>query len=419
MRNLLLTFAVLACAASCVCAADAAASLDFYKKQALTLPAEPGKEERAFAKTLADGLGTWVKQNLKQPAVKDALLLQARLYVRAEDNNRALVTLFKLRHMYPEMDLSVLNPLMADAVLAVNAKQRDQATALFTSTLSADEKTPAQRQAQALFALSKLSGRELYEPSAQAFEDFFSAYPDYESSDLVELWYGDLHRVNGNYLAAISQYKKAGELYPKTPYRAASLRLIGDIYADNLKDTANAMGTYTQVLREFPGSSETGIVYKHMAILDENNKQYDSALINYGKAIELLGTTPAVYEAYQGKADVYTKTKNFDAAYNTLHQTAQAFSANSAQSTEALLKAADLARKKMRDQNKYIQSMEKALLMHPKGPQAPQLMYDLGRAYEQQNRDAQAVEMYKKLIISHPTDKIASSAQSRLSRLEK
>lgn len=419
MRNLLLTFAVLACAASCVCAADAAASLDFYKKQALTLPAEPGKEERAFAKTLADGLGTWVKQNLKQPAVKDALLLQARLYVRAEDNNRALVTLFKLRHMYPEMDLSVLNPLMADAVLAVNAKQRDQATALFTSTLSADEKTPAQRQAQALFALSKLSGRELYEPSAQAFEDFFSAYPDYESSDLVELWYGDLHRVNGNYLAAISQYKKAGELYPKTPYRAASLRLIGDIYADNLKDTANAMGTYTQVLREFPGSSETGIVYKHMAILDENNKQYDSALINYGKAIELLGTTPAAYEAYQGKADVYTKTKNFDAAYNTLHQTAQVFAANDAQSTEALLKAADLARKKMRDQSKYIQSLEKALLTHPQSPNAPQIMYDLGRAYEQQNRDAQAVEMYKKLIISHPTDKIASSAQSRLSRLEK
>ena len=419
MRNLLLTFAVLACAASCVCAADAAASLDFYKKQALTLPAEPGKEERAFAKTLADGLGTWVKQNPKQPAVKDALLLQARLYVRAEDYNRALVTLFKLRHMYPEMDLSVLNPLMADAVLSVNSKQRDQATALFTSTLSADEKTPAQRQAQALFALSKLSGRELYEPSTQAFEDFFAAYPDYESSDLVELWYGDLHRVNGNYLAAISQYKKAGELYPKTPYRAASLRLIGDIYADNLKDTANAMGTYTQVLREFPGSSETGVVYKHMAILDENNKQYDSALINYDKAIELLGTTPAAYEAYVGKADVYTKTKNYDAAYNTLHQTAQAFAANDAQSTESLLKAADLARKKMRDQSKYIQSLEKALLTHPQSPQAPQIMYDLGRAYEQQNRDAQAVEMYKKLIISHPTDKIASSAQSRLSRLEK
>ena len=46
-------------------------------------------------------------------------------------------------------------------------------------------------------------------------------------------------------------------------------------------------------------------------------------------------------------------------------------------------------------------------------------MYDLGRAYEQQSRNAQAVEIYKKLIINHPTDKLATRAQGRLSRLEK
>ena len=403
----------------CVCAADAAASLEFYKKQALTLSAQPTREERAFAKSLADGLGTWIKQNPKQPAVVDALLLQARLYVRANDNDRALVTLFKLRKMYPQTNLALLNPLMADAVLAVNAKNRDTATSLFAMTLPEEAKTPAQRQAQALYALSKLPGRSLYQPAAQAFEDFFAENPNYESMDIVELWYGDLHRVNENYLAAISQYKKSGELYPQTPYRAASLRLIGDIYADNLKDTASAMATYTQVLREFPGSSETGIVYKHMAILDENNKQYDSALINYDKAIELLGATPAAYEAYQGKADVYVKMKDYQEAYNTLHQTAAVFNGDEEKATEALLKAADIARKKMRDQTKYAQSLEKALLSHPKGKNAPQLMYDLGRAYEQQNRNAQAIEIYKKLIINYPTDKLASSAQGRLARLQK
>lgn len=419
MNKLLYTFLAVFIAAPCVCAADAAASLDFYKKQALTLSAQPSREERAFAKTLADGLGTWTKQNAKQPAAADALLLQARLYVRAQDNDRALITLFKLRKMYPQVDMALLNPLMADAIMAVNAKNRDLATTLFAMAPAADAKTPAQRQAQALYALSKLPGRTLYEPAAQAFEEFFLAYPNYESADIVELWYGDLHRIHENYLAAISQYKKAGELYPKTPYRAASLRLIGDIYADNLKDTANAMGTYTQVLREFPGSSETGVVYKHMAILDENNKQYDSALINYGKAIELLGTTSTAYEAYQGKADVYAKTKNYTDAYNTLLQTAVVFNSDEQKSTEALLKAADIARKKMRDQTRYIQALEKALLAHPKGPKAPQLMYDLGRAYEQQNRNAQAIEIYKKLIINHPTDRLADSAQSRLSRLEK
>ena len=73
----------------------------------------------------------------------------------------------------------------------------------------------------------------------------------------------------------------------------------------------------------------------------------------------------------------------------------------------------------MRDQEKYTQSLEKALFSHPNGSQAPQLMYDLGRAYEEQNRTGQAIEIYKKLIINYPTDKVASRAQGRLSRLEK
>lgn len=419
MRKILFTLLAVLFAAPCVRAADAAASLDFYKKQSLTLSAQLSREERAFAKTLANGIGTWVKQNPKNASVPEALLLQARLYVRAEDYDRALVTLFKLRKMYPTTDLALLNPLMADAVLAVNSKNREEATALFTAPLPEDAKTPAQRQAQALYALSKLPGRSLYEPAAEAFEEFFAANDDYKETDIVELWYGDLHRSNGNYLAAISQYKKAGELYPKTPYRAASLRLIGDIYADNLKDTANAMGTYTQVLREFPGSSETGIVYKHMAILDENNKQYDSALINYDKAISLLGVTPAAYEAYQGKADVYVKTKNYADAYQTLHKMATVFSANEKLSTEALMKAAELARKQMRDQAKYAQSLEKALLAHPQSAKVPELMYELGRAYEQQKNTTQAIAVYRKLVLSRPTDKWASRAQGRLSRLEK
>lgn len=419
MRKLLLFLFAAVLAAPCVRAADAAASLDFYKKQALTLPADPGREERAFAKALADGLGTWTVQNEKQPAAADAMLLQARLYMRAQENARALVTLFKLRKMFPNVDVSLLNPLMADAVLSVTPASRDDASALFAAALPADAKTANDRETDALYALSKLSGRTLYAPSADAFESFFARNPNYENNDKVELWYGDLHRVNGNYLAAIAQYKKAGELYPKTPYRAASMRLIGDIYADNLKDTANAMAAYTRVLREFPGSSETGIVYKHMAILDENNKQFDSALINYDKAIELLGTTPAAYEAYRGKADVYVKTKNYGEAYNTLHQTAAVFNADEEKFTFSLLEAANVAKKRMRDQTKYVQSLEKALLAYPKGPHAPQLMFDLGYAYEQQDRDAQAIEIYQKLIVNYPTDKLASRAQGRLSRLQK
>ena len=419
MRKLLLILSAVLIAAPALQAADMSAALDFYKKQALTISADPGREGRAFAKALADNLGTWALQNPGQAATADALLLQTRLYLRAEDNADALVTLFKLRKVFPSADTSVLKALLPQAAEAVQSDSRNLADQLFALPLPAEADTEADREAEALYALSKLPGRTVYTPAAQAFETFFAFHPKYENGDKVELWYGDLHRVNGNYLAAISQYKKAGELYPKTPYKAASLRLIGDIYADNLKDTANATAYYTRVLREFPGSSETGVVYKHMAILDENNKQFDSALINYDKSIELLGNTSASYESYRGKADVYVKTKNYGEAYNTLLKTANVFGSDEEKCTFSLLEAANVAKKRMRDQAKYMQALEKALVAHPAGPRAPQIMFDLASAYEQQDKKAQAVEMYKRLIINHPTNKLASRAQGRLDRLQK
>lgn len=419
MRKLLLILSAALIAAPVLQAADMSAALDFYKKQALTISADPGREGRAFAKALADNLGTWALQNPGQAATADALLLQTRLYLRAEDNADALVTLLKLRKVFPSADTSALKALLPQAAEAVQSDSRNLVSQLFALPLPSEADTEADREAEALYALSKLPGRTVYAPAAQAFETFFAFHPKYEDGDKVELWYGDLHRVNGNYLAAISQYKKAGELYPKTPYKAASLRLIGDIYADNLKDTANATAYYTRVLREFPGSSETGVVYKHMAILDENNKQFDSALINYDKSIELLGNTAAAYESYRGKADVYVKTKNYGEAYNTLLKTANVFGADEEKCTFSLLEAANVAKKRMRDQAKYMQALEKALVAHPAGPRAPQIMFDLASAYEQQGKKTQAVEMYKRLIINHPTNKLASRAQGRLDRLQK
>ncbi|WP_428054580.1 tetratricopeptide repeat protein [Candidatus Avelusimicrobium stercoris] len=419
MRKLLLILSAALIAAPVLQAADMSAALDFYKKQALTISADPGREGRAFAKALADNLGTWALQNPGQAATADALLLQTRLYLRAEDNADALVTLLKLRKVFPSADTSALKALLPQAAEAVQSDSRNLVSQLFALPLPSEADTEADREAEALYALSKLPGRTVYAPAAQAFETFFAFHPKYEDGDKVELWYGDLHRVNGNYLAAISQYKKAGELYPKTPYKAASLRLIGDIYADNLKDTANATAYYTRVLREFPGSSETGVVYKHMAILDENNKQFDSALINYDKSIELLGNTAASYESYRGKADVYVKNKNYGEAYNTLLKTANVFGSDEEKCTFSLLEAANVAKKRMRDQAKYMQALEKALVAHPAGPRAPQIMFDLASAYEQQGKKTQAVEMYKRLIINHPTNKLAARAQGRLDRLQK
>lgn len=418
MKKLLAILFISAVLVPSAWADNAQTALNFYRQELMVFPTQNSRDTRAYAAALADGLNTWVMQNHTQPAVQDALLWQARLHRQAQQNGPALVDLLQLRYAFAQADLTQLTPLFDEALPALEKKYRTEAAQLLAKGASAQAQSLPARQAEALYALSKLGGREFYPAAVQAFEQFFTLYPNYSGNNEVELWYGDLHRTNGSYLAAIAQYKKADTLYPNSPYKAASLRLIGDIYADNLKNTAAATEAYTRVLHLFPDSSETGIVYKHMAILDENNKQYDSALINYDKAIELLGTAPSAYEAYRGKADVYVKTKQYAQAYQTLHQTATAFQDDKAKAAQALMQAADIARKKLKDNAKYIQSLEKAVLLQPTAHENAARMYDLGLAYEKSGKTAQAQEIFKKLILQFPTSKYASSAQSRLARLQ-
>ena len=420
MKKYTVLAAVLLLVSSWAIAATAQAELDFYKKELSAFPVENTREHRAYAQALAAGLETWTRQHPADPNVQDALLMQTRLYLRAQEPGAAVVTLFKIRREFPSVSLSALQPLLSQAAQqGLDGDSRAQALTLFNAPLPQQADTSQARQAEALYELSKLAGKSFYVPAQAAFENFFVNNPAYEKNNEVELWYGDLHRANGNYLAAISQYKKAGELYPNSPYKAASLRLIGDIYADNLKDTAAATELYTRVLNEFPNSSEIGTVYKHMAILDENNKQYDSALINYDKAIELLGTTPSAYEAYVGKADVLEKNGDFQGAYDLLIRTGNLFVAQPAQAANAYEKAARVATKRLRDNVRYTQALEKAVLVYPANPNGAEKMYELAASYEKQGKTAQALATYKKLVLKYPADKYANKAQGRISRLSK
>jgi len=393
-------------------------ALSFYKQQADALVTASGRDDRAYANSLAEGLETWLVQNPSNANVPQVMVTQARLYLLAQERARALITLLLFQKYYPQTNLAPYQSMIADSLQAVSEPYRTNIAAKTFTVSPADNATAADRMASVLFTLSKLQGKNLYAPSARLFETFFRQYPDYAKNDQVELWYGDLHRMNKNYLASIAQYKKAPHLYPDTPYRAASFRLVGDIYADNLKDTQQAMSIYTQVLRDYPNSSETGIVYKHMAILEENNKNYDNAIINYDKAISILGTSNNAYDAYRGKADVYKKAKNYESAYQALLTTAQAFSKDEAKYTSSLWDAATIAKKNLKDQNKYTQALERALVTYPNNSKSAEIMYNLALTYEQQNRKVQAQEMYKKLVLAHPSDKYANKAQGRLKKLE-
>ena len=344
MRKIILTV-IISTFSAFAWAATAQKTLSFYKQELGAFPEGNSREIKLYAASLADNLDTWFLQNPVNASASEVMLLQTRLLARAGKNGEALAMLFRLHYLFPAADMAQLSPLFNQTQEALDKSVRETASRLFVQ--ASDESTLEKQTAQMLYAFSKLSGKTFYPAATQAFERFFVRYPDYAGNNEIELWYGDLHRLNGNYLAAILQYKKAGTLYPNSPYKAASLRLVGDVY------TAAATEAYTNVLRLYPNSVETGTVYKHMAILDENNKQYDSALLNYNKAIELLQDTTSVYEAYRGKADVYYKTKQYDLAYDTLQQAAALSKLSKENAADSYAQAAKIAHKKLKDEKIY------------------------------------------------------------------
>ncbi len=393
------------------------AELAFLQRMGLE-KAENARQDRAFAAALARQAGAWAAAHPQDPQAKTALLLQAENYMRAQEEPRALVALYQVHFFFPsQSDAALLSSNIEKAMEEFNRKQKAQALKLLA--MPSEGTTRAEQYRELLQALVKSNLQKIAEPVNELFEAYFAAYPQDSANDKMTLLYGDWLRQNGNYYAALVQYKKVSELFPDTPYKAASLRMTADVYAGDLKQYEVAVALYNRVLKEYPNSNERGVVYKHLAVMEENRKDYDAALAYYEKAISDLGAQPAAYEAWRGKAEVLAKTKQYRAAYDTLLKTAEEFSADENKYVSSLTAAAELAERRLKDLPLQSAALEKIRLNFPQTHQAPEILYALGYSYEKQNKPAVAAQTYKQLIIHYPTDRYADRAQSRLGRLEK
>ena len=393
------------------------AVLNFYQRQAL-MHGDGARADRAFASALARETKLWAKQHPQDEELKEALLMQATFHLRAGNDAEALLALYQVRFYFPSsQDLTLLSSAVEQAMGNISRGQKGQALQILAVNT---ENMPRQRQQAALLeSLVKANLKDTYEPVNNLFDEFFVMYPDSKLTDKLTLLQGDWHRQNSNYNAAILAYKKVNELFPDTVYKAASLRMTADVYSGDLEDYETASSLYKQVLEQYPNSAETGVVYKHLAVMEENRKDYASAMAWYEKAISVLDTRPEAYEAWMGKADVLQKNKDYQGAYDALLKAAELFKDDENKYVAALTDAAELARRRLKKPSLRAGALEKILLVYPSSQHTPQVLYDLAYTYEQLGKDAQAEDAYKRLIINYPTDKYASRAQSRLSRLEK
>ncbi len=392
--------------------------LSFYQRQAAA-QGKNARQDRAFAAALARDVAQWLESHENSAEAKTALLMQANYLLRAQQPARALTALYQVRFYFPSaQDIALLSGQIETVMENLNRSQKAQALKLLAVDTTELDSLQA-RKAALLTHLVQSNLQRIYQPVCELFEDFFTQYPSDKQLDKLILQYGDWHRQNGNFLAAVLEYKKVYELFPDTVYKAASLRLAADVYASDLKEYDTALSLYEQVLKQYPDSSETGTVYKHLALMQENRKEYASALAYYDKAINTLGTQPSVYEAWQGKADVLAKTKQYQAAYDSLVKGATVAESDEKTYVAMLNQAAGIAKKKLKNPALQTAALEKILSKYPQTHRAPEFLYEAASSYEKQGKSAQAIKLYKQLIIHYPTDKYASRAQGRLSKLEK
>lgn len=414
-KIVIVTVLVAALCASAFAAQDA--TLNFYQRQAL-MRGSGARADRAFASALASEVKRWVLQHPQDEDLKTALLMLADYNLRAGNDAEALIALYQVRFYFPsEHDLTLLSSNVDQAMQNIDRGQKGQALKLLA--VNTEGMTRQQQQAALLETLVKGNLKDTYGPVNDLFNEFFVAYPDSTLTDKLTLLQGDWHRQNGNFNAAILAYKKVNELFPDIVYKAASLRMTADVYSGDLEDYEAAAAMYNQVLKQYPDSAETGVVYKHLAVMEENRKDYAAALVWYDKAIAALGQRPAAYEAWIGKAEVLQKNRDYQGSYRTLTEAADLFKGDEGKYVSALSEAAELAQRRLKNPSLRANALEQILAAYPATQHAPEVLYDLGYTYEQLGKNTQAEETYKRLIINYPTDKYASRAQSRLSRLEK
>ena len=393
-------------------AQSAEKELDFYKNEINTA------DKKQYPSSEWD-LNSWLERNYSLPSAADAMLQKAKVEYLSKKYVPAYLTLLRYAYEFPakEPNKDFVNKVIAEFP---NKQQVELMQNLTPKNLP---QATEDRLNMFFTAANKLNLKDANEHLLKDYDMFFARFPGYENKDKIELLLGDAYRNDGNYLAALSKYDKVWKIYPSTKYKAASLRMKGDIYASEMKDYEKAKGYYNQVLADFPNSVEIPTVHKHLAMLDASTKNYDSATNNAQKAYEGYlkdGQKLEAYNALMFKAEVQEKNvKNYNSAVETLKVAAELMPAQEQYYVEAKQKEAAIQAKKLKDNYAERDVLEEIAVRFPNSENGVEALYRAAELTEKFGDSAKAKEKYNKVILNRPQSKVAIKAQKKINSLDK
>ncbi len=411
MKKLITVAIILFCLAP-LFAQSAEKELEFYKN-------EVNNADKKQLPSLEWDLNSWLERNYSLPSAPDAMLYKAKVEYLNKEYTPAYLTILKYVYEFPTKKLpkDLVNKIVAEFP---NKQQIELMQALTTKNLP---QATEDRLNMFFTAANKLGLKDSQEHLLKDYSMFFARFPGYENKDKIELLLGDSYRNNGEYLAALSKYDKVWKIYPSTKYKAASLRMKGDIYASELKDYEKAKNYYSQVLKDFPNSVEIPTTHKHLALLEASEKNYDSAIENAQNAYTGYlkdGQKLEAYNALMFKAEVQEKNlKNYNSAVETLKAAAELMPADEQYYVEAKQKEAQIQAKKLKDNYAERDVWEEIAVHFPNTENGVEALYRSAELTEKFGEIEKAKDKYNKVILNRPQSKMAVKAQKSINSLDK
>lgn len=386
--------------------------LAFYQKQAQN----PTKQ---IQQEVIKNLQSWIEENRDLPEASKALILKANSEKSLKAYPDFVITL--LRYKY---EFGVSNNIQSS--LKESAKEfakNEQEAYNKLINIKASQSALPERLDTFLTLATKANLKGTYQPLIKEYEMFFKRFRDYEEIDRMELMLGDLHRANKNPYGALMQYEKVWTVYPDTKYKAASLRMQGDVYASDLKDYEKAKAIYAQVLNDYPTSLERPTAYYHLALMEEGQKQYEDALNHLDFAAKLYqeqDDKDSLYEVLLFKAEIQEKNlKDYEGTAKTLNKAAGLFINKEKKFEEVQFKLADLYRSKLKDIVLQRKAYEDFIKAYPNAKQAEKALFEAATLAKNAKDYQVARGYFEKIIVNNPSSPYANKAQRQINSIDK
>ncbi len=372
--------------------------------------------DKAAAEIILPQVTDWLVVYPSSEYAADAQLLKARLHLKLGDHRRALTDLLKYFQCYPKAaSMAEARKLFKET--ADRKAGKDLRAAL--EELSAEPGTGDEQYHLSLLLerLAVRAGGEFYAPLCEEFREFLNRYPAYAKNDEVRMALADLHRKNGEYLAAKMGYEKLIRLHPGSPLQAGAKLALAGVEAGELGMYDEAIAVYQDVAASYPGSPEAWEAYSRLAPLCERRKKYALAADVHAKIIALYPDRAEAYDSFRAEARLLRDELDKPAeAAAVLDRLADKY--KDGRAVEALLLAAEIRRRDMKDTPAEVKTYDRIAAEYPSDAQAPKALYAAGEALEKAGDAAAAKEYYSKTAEKYADSSSAARAKKRLAVIE-